>query len=225
MVVDDCQATLQDLDEDPVQGIEVLSVPRDQFEVGGVARVGALRARALATARGRWIAFLDDDNEWDPNHLASLLDVAECTGHRAVHSHRTLVWPCGCPYVDPRVPWAADDEVGRSDFVEWVRQGIAAPGSPVLRDQAGQADDAAVLRTVDMGEWLLDRSLLNDVGIAERFTPAELANGTGEDDKLLDQLLDRGEPISCTHKPTLRYQVGGFSNNVRSSRNNSSTGW
>src|SRR5437870_3506979 len=34
--------------------------------------VGAARSEGLATARGSWLAYCDDDDEWTPNHLSTL---------------------------------------------------------------------------------------------------------------------------------------------------------
>src|SRR5919198_1274415 len=35
--------------------------------------VGSARAQGLEAARGRFVAYCDDDDEWDPDHLAELL--------------------------------------------------------------------------------------------------------------------------------------------------------
>ena len=41
--------------------------------------------RALEMARGDWIAFLDDDDVWEPDHLGSLLAAARETGAEFVY--------------------------------------------------------------------------------------------------------------------------------------------
>jgi len=41
---------------------------------------GPARNRALAAARGTWIALLDADDRWSPNYLAALLPAAEAHG-------------------------------------------------------------------------------------------------------------------------------------------------
>lgn len=47
---------------------------------------GPTRTRALMAAKTKWVAFLDDDDEWLPSHLAVLLYLAEA-------ERADVVWP------------------------------------------------------------------------------------------------------------------------------------
>lgn len=55
----------------------------------------ATRNRALRAAGTRWVAFLDDDDAFEANHLAELVGCAEATGADVVYSGCTVVGPGG----------------------------------------------------------------------------------------------------------------------------------
>ncbi len=87
------------------------------------------------------------------------------------------------------------------------------PGSNVYRDRADPGTDPDAVRSVDGGEWLLDTELARSIGFSCQFTQEERDLVIGEDDKFLDELLDRGITIVPTKEPTMIYRMGGFSNN------------
>lgn len=55
--------------------------PRDAWHVHGVPP----RNHAVARARGRWIAPLDDDDAFHPDHVRSLLDIAQHRRHEVAY--------------------------------------------------------------------------------------------------------------------------------------------
>ena len=61
--------------------VDALSIVADLDGSGA----GATRDRALTAARTRWVAFLDSDDEWHPDHVEALIDYAEQTGADVVY--------------------------------------------------------------------------------------------------------------------------------------------
>jgi glycosyltransferase involved in cell wall biosynthesis len=208
ILIDDCPQT-RDALSDPPPGVEVRYEPRQPHEVSGPSRSSRLRNLGVLRSTDAWIAFLDDDNEWAPDHLETLMQCARREGARAVHSSVSLHNRDGSPYLEPRWPWARDPGEAERIYREHVAKGICVPGSNVVHDRPGRHDEPA-----DTSSWLLARQLLLDVPFEEHFSRADAEGLIGEDDKLFRALLRRGEPIGCTHRATLRYYLGGYSNNV-----------
>ncbi|HEY2117093.1 MAG TPA: glycosyltransferase family A protein [Candidatus Angelobacter sp.] len=167
-------------------------------------RLAELRNEGVRLAGSRWIMFLDDDNQLEPNHLSSLVALARISRCQAVHSHAQLLWPDGTPYVDPILPWGPRRSA-RKAYRNLCARGIFVPGSHIARDRASA-------ETVDTGEWLFSRSLLIQVPFPVHYTASDKSQRTTEDTKLLRRLLQRGVQIRCTELPTLKYYLGGYSN-------------
>lgn len=182
-------------------------VPREPDEVSGPGRASRLRNLGVQLAAHPWVAFLDDDNEWTPDHLASLLELAERTGSRAVYCEVALLTVAGEPYLEPRWPWAGSREEAEESYRRCVERGVCVPGSNVIHDRPDVHDVP-----VDSSAWLLRRDLLLEVPFTERFSATDARDLISEDDKLFHELRQRGERLACTGKPTLRYYLGGYSN-------------
>ena len=176
------------------------------------ARCAFLRNYGIHHSPSPWISFLDDDNEFEPNHLSSLLECARLTGARAVHAWLQLFHQNGQPYLDSRHPWTPGADEARRRFHVMVGQGILEPGSNVVRHRAYSEGSSEFIPAVDTSEWLLERSLLLEVPVPEEYSEDDCIRLRGEDDKLLDALLVRKEPIGCSRTATLRYYLGGYSN-------------
>lgn len=88
------------------------------------------RNRALAMAETEWVAFLDDDDFWLPNHIQLLMAGAERTGADVVYS--------GCRVVDRN-----DNEIPRQE--EWGRFG--KPFDPDLLRKTSYLPVTSLVRT------------------------------------------------------------------------------
>ncbi|ADU06397.1 Glutamine--scyllo-inositol transaminase [Micromonospora sp. L5] len=192
--------------DDAVRGLPVAELrarggvlPAQPFE-----RISALRQLAAGRATGDFVAFLDDDNVWDADHLAMLLAAAR-SGFPAVHSWRRLVGEDGKDAPVRAFPWLPAGPAADERLAAMEAAGVMKPGDSVVRDRA----DAGM---VDMGEWLFDRVLLSQLRFGRSRTEREVAERLGEDDIILEQLLEAGVPVRCTGRASLRYRLGGMSN-------------
>jgi glycosyltransferase involved in cell wall biosynthesis len=208
VLVDDCPDTRAALDG-LYPDTEILYMPRESHELSGPSRSSWLRNFGVRHTTDTWIAMLDDDNEWTPDHLDTLVACVLTAGVRAAYSHVSLLTPDGRPYLEERWPWACDPAAAAQLYREKVAKGIISPGSNVTGNPPGVHDEPA-----DTSSWLLSRRLLLEVPYDERFTAHDAENLIGEDDKLFFALVGRGEPIACTGRATLRYYLGGYSNSV-----------
>jgi glycosyltransferase involved in cell wall biosynthesis len=235
IVVDDDAASVLVVRDSPVRrGLRlrahlVRRPPAERDEPPGdrrrvYPRLSRLFNAGVRVSSATWVAFLDDDNEYEPDHLSSLVACAVANGANAVHSGRTMLWPDGSPY--RREVWhtVADPEEGARIFQLMCDRGVWVRGTNTLLDRADPVrttslrpssvvrDDDPVL-LVDQSVWLIRRELLLRVPIPETFTDQEHTMNTAPDDKLLAVLLDAGVPIFSTRRPTVRYYLGGVSNN------------
>ncbi|GAA3873256.1 DegT/DnrJ/EryC1/StrS family aminotransferase [Streptomyces sedi] len=174
-------------------------------------RIAALRDLATRGTTGDFVAFLDDDNEWEVDHLSSLLELAVGTGSPAVHSWRTLVDGEGRPTPVTRFPWLPPGPESERRFRELCAAGVMG-GDPVIRDGFAFELPEGDGGMVDMGEWLFERRLLGLLTFRRPRTRREVAERLGEDDILLEQLVALDVPVGCTRQATLRYRLGGMSN-------------
>ena len=114
--------------------------------------VAQARNRALEAARGRWIAFLDDDDVWSPRFLRTLLDAAEGQGAVLAYA-RTIMLDAA------REPVQLLHLAEPPDLLRELlrRNAIGAPCGVVLRTdvvrQVGGFDENLSLRA-DWDMWI-----------------------------------------------------------------------
>lgn len=214
IIVDQCEQTHQyllDADDLPshLQWDYIDSLGNVKYTP---ARLGRLRNIGADTATTSHIAFLDDDNEFDSSHLDSLVQVAEASGNPAAHSARQLFHRDGRPYLREEWPWGDTLDERKRRYRRYHANGIVKPGSHITFDRCDPRSVTDPVRNVDTSEWLFDRGLFLDCSFPETYTADERSQRVFEDEKLQERLLDAGiEPIS-TRCPTLRYYLGGYSN-------------
>lgn len=198
---------------------------RQPEDRSGPARLGRLRNRAVRAATTPTLAFLDDDNEFEPHHISSLVACMRQTGCPAVHSQRRLYWRDGTPYVDPVMPWKRDPAEGRRAYVDLRRRGLFLPHSNVVRDRADPRGSPDPARMVDTSEWLFERHLLLRLPFCEQYDHRDWVEVVPEDNKLLTDLVDQDVPLACTHMPSLRYYLGGYSNSFSDMERGGTLAW
>jgi glycosyltransferase involved in cell wall biosynthesis len=98
VVVDDGGGILPELPDDP--RLITFSMARNSGDCGVVRNV------AMRLTRSRYVAFLDDDNVWEPDHLATAMAVLEAPGAPdAVYTAVRRVLPDGTEHDVLSVPW------------------------------------------------------------------------------------------------------------------------
>lgn len=197
-------------------GIETM-VCNCKRETGGpepdpYRRVAYLRNLATTLTTTRRLCFLDDDNVWEPTHLSTLMAVIDDSRCVAAHSWRRLMDRHGDPVLPRRYPWLPPGPQADRLFDVYVQHGVMDPRDCVIRDCATLPVADHDYGMVDMGEWLFDRGLFSIVHFDDQGSSDKFQLHSGEDDKLLREMRRLGIPVACSQEATLRYRLGGFSN-------------
>jgi hypothetical protein len=234
VIIDECEESevaLRGLTSSPGRGLFVVQATRPPSEQGPSSstprsvygRMGRLINWGVAEARTRWISLLDDDNEFTPDHLRGLRDAARAAGTPAAHSHRTIHWADGSPYLLERFPWIADERASCAAYKNLRRRGVWKEGENVLRDRAGPmiggrfvnstiAEPSDPVLMVDHSTWFVDREVLLTHPLPETYSPEAVERNDCPDDCLLEALLRAGVRIVSSQRASVRYYLGGISN-------------
>ena len=216
IVVDDCAETLAFLARAPHTKPLVRSVlaERRQGEASGPPRLARLRNYAVTLVDTTWIAFLDDDNEYEPSHIDSLVVCAAASHCPAVHSYRQLLYFEGGAYLEPRWPWCREPRRAQEYYRELVQKGVMEEGSNVVRDRIDLTPGPSRIVMVDTSGWLIRTDVLRKNKISDNFSYQDWLDNLAEDEKLIDALLAAQVPIACSGRATVKYYLGGYSNDL-----------
>lgn len=110
--------------------------PADIIIATDLGRQGAgpTRNRALASAKTAWVAFLDDDDLWLPNHLQVLLDGAQRSGADVLYTGCRVLDKDGKP-VPHREEWG---RFGLPFSAERLREKSYLPVTSMVRTELAQ---------------------------------------------------------------------------------------
>jgi len=181
--------------------------PRTKSDTDGPRRLGRLRNMAVGMVSDPYIAFLDDDNAWLPDHLESLWTTSCEREGSIAYSWRRLLYADGSPYLKNEFPWARDPALRSRIYESLVVAGVFEHGSNIVRDGPDTE-----FTWIDLGEWLLPTDLITEIGFAEEFDEWDWFNITVEDRQFSEACLARGVPLIPTQRATLLYHLGGYSN-------------
>jgi GT2 family glycosyltransferase len=176
------------------------------------ARMGRLRNLGASLDDGAFVAQLDDDNTYQPDHLASLVEVLEAEpAAGAAHSWRVLHAGDGRPYVPDGIdPWYPDPAKQRSSYDSLVRDGVFIPGSAEVRDVFKL--DGRLIARVDTSEFLVRRDVMERIGFPTNFSKVRQRLEWTEDFVFAIDLARAGVDVACSRRATLNYRMGGYSN-------------
>ncbi len=216
VLVDDCLRTKESLARQRELPPHVTweYIPRPEGTVSGQGRAAFLRNLGVRMVGSKWVAFLDDDNEFERDHLQHLMACMRESGCRAVHSWLKIYYRDGRPFVEERDPWTQDPVESRDVFKRMVEKGVRIPGSNIYMNDIDTIDNVDPSIFVDTNEWLLDRGLLLEVPFPEHYSEHDLTRMITEDHKFFSELVSNRICISCSRQPTVRYYLGGYSNRI-----------
>lgn len=193
------ELTQQDLAENPL------------LEMYAWSNAARRRNIGTACATGEFVCHLGDDDEFQPNHISSLVEVLDASPDLPLaFSWRRLLCEDGTPYTANVYPWIKQPNLAHARYIfqELVRFGISTPDSCEMHDQLIGPQGEELL-TVDVSEWLIRREFHLQFPFTEHFTFREVSHGLTEDYLFCKSLVKAGIPVGCTRQATVNYYLGG----------------
>ncbi|MCX5205055.1 glycosyltransferase [Streptomyces sp. NBC_00237] len=177
------------------------------------ARLSRLRNLGIVRAHGDYVAHLDDDNAYHPDHLRTLVAALEADEESEVaYSWRHLRQSDGSDFVpDGEDPWHPVPGRRAASYATLVEQGVFVPGSAVVRD-AMRVVDGRTLSRVDTNELLVRRDTHRRIPFPTDFSVWQRILETTEDMAFCQALQQHGTVSVCSERATVDYYMGGYSN-------------
>lgn len=213
ILIDDCGKTLDFLamHSSASRGISYTYCTRSKGEMSGPTRLAKLRNRASDLTASTWMSFLDDDNEYEPEHVHSLVDVVQSTGADVAYSYSRIFTEEGVPFIEDYFPWARTPTLTRTRYIEYCRLGLLKKGSNIHKFKIpGSWPESRP--AVDTNIFMFRASLLRSNPISGHFGSHEWNENIAEDDRMVEGFLRAGARFACSAQATVRYYLGGYSN-------------
>ena len=217
VISDDCSEfflTASEWQRDHLDGRVIMSSYNSSILEGyKPCRAANMRNLAVQESKGDFIAFLDDDNSWEPEHLSSLMQMFENNPRlEAAYSFRTLWNVDDTPYLKATHPWT-DVEDREDRYRQLECMGIYSEGTNLVRDRLSGSSDGKgeVICTVDTSAWLVRRHIATAFPFPNSFSSDQQGRLISEDDAFGRELHHAGVVIATSGLFTLRYYLGGFS--------------
>lgn len=188
---------------------DIAHATRGPEDADGPVRLAALRNEIVELAGDTWMAFIDDDNRWEPNHLRSLWSSIEDSDAGMAHSQRLMFEADGRPCLRDEFPWGRDEATRKAVYAYCLAAGIMSPGSNVMRDRMGTR-----FTWVDLGEWLFPPGFLAANPFNTSYDAWDWYEISVEDRDLPRAVHNSGLKVATTGQPTLHYFMGGFTNSA-----------
>ncbi len=121
IIIDDCPVTLKMLEEKYKNDCNIIWEyhKREKDDKSGPNVLAKLRTNAIHKIGTGWFSFLDDDNEFYPEHIQKLYNFAIKNNCNAVHSYREVMYKDGTPYLKEEWPWGRTFEKKIEVYNQW----------------------------------------------------------------------------------------------------------
>ncbi|MCL1127227.1 glycosyltransferase family A protein [Shewanella surugensis] len=175
-------------------------------------RIALVRNFGIRNSHSDFVAHLDDDNTFDPEHLTSLLNILDNNMDIDIaFSWRRVLKQDGTACCLQRYPWViSNDEVLSLEvFEDMEKRGIFKKGSSIIRDPEPGNDE--LLYHIDSSEWMVRRAVYEIVRYVENITPREKIYGNTDDYLFCRNAYQAGYKFKCSQQVTLNYYLTGYS--------------